>query len=94
VTRSLHVETVFQVVGNGDRVVRLLQVLRGHCGRIGSVEMKWVNEFTWSWTNWTFGFWYMKFGQRRSWGIDFGPFEFIRRQVQVKSPGSHRGGKV
>jgi len=35
---------------------------------------------TWTWTNWTFGIWYAKFGGKKRFGIDIGPFEVIWRE--------------
>lgn len=33
---------------------------------------------TWTWTNWTFGVWYARFGKyKQGWGIDIGPFEIV-----------------
>jgi hypothetical protein len=32
-------------------------------------------KVSWTWTNWTFGFWYYKRRGLRRYGIDIGPFE-------------------
>jgi len=37
----------------------------------------------WTWTNWTFGVWYAKFGSRRHFGIDIGPFEVVWKDKYV-----------
>jgi hypothetical protein len=39
-----------------------------------------VRRVTWTWTNWTFGFWYAEFHKSRAWGIDIGPFEMAWRK--------------
>jgi hypothetical protein len=38
-------------------------------------------EIAWTWTNWTIGVWYCRFGKyKRAWGIDIGPFEIAWRE--------------
>lgn len=37
-----------------------------------------MNEFTWSWTNWTFGIWWDR-RKLKAFGIDIGPFEYMRK---------------
>jgi hypothetical protein len=46
---------------------------------------KWRWIITLSWTNWTFGFYWGKIGNKYMIGVDFGPLEIVRRREFIVS---------
>jgi hypothetical protein len=44
----------------------------------------WRFKAEWSWTNWTFGLWYAKFGAHHMFGVDMGPFEVMWKQQYIR----------
>lgn len=48
--------------------------------------MRTERSTTFTWSNWTFGYWSKTVGKQRAWGVDVGPLEvmWMRRPLPIE----------